>query len=682
MSRAPPIHEIAFHQKALPPVKLPLPTQKDRTVVLSQWFEQARHLHLSGNLADAGDYYAAILRAQPGHVDAKHLLGVLKVQEGRLVEAQRLLRQVIAAVPGLPPAHVNLGDALRLSGKLAEALQSYERAIALNPLYPEAHVNRGLTLSALGRQAEAVDAFSHVLDIKPGHVEALNNRGNALVDLGRHAEALADYDRALLAQPHHVGMLYNRGNVLRALGRAEDALESYDRALTLMPDMAGALNNRGNLLRDLDRPAEALADFDRVLAMTPGDALALNNRGNVLRSLDRPDEALESYRRAVALVPGFASAHNNIGDLLAELGRLDEAEHAFRTAISLDPAFTSAWLNLTTAVKIRPGDPMIAAMSDVRGRLTDPVDLARIDHALGKSLADTGEPERAFQHYMAGAAARRSVLAYDEAATLAMFDAIKRLFTPDFIASWAGRGDAMRRPIFILGMPRSGTSLVEQIIASHPDVHGAGELTALNAAFNPVLAPLGGFPNGLSGIDAAAFLDIAARYSDLAAPPGGGSRRVTDKMPLNFLFVGLIHLAMPGARILHTVRNATDTCLSCFMQHFTAGHEFTNDQGELGRYYRAYEALMAHWRGVLPAGSFLDVRYEDVVGDLEGEARRMLAYCGLDWNDECLAFHRSARPVRTASLAQVRQPIYTRSVERWRAYEPWLGPLLAALRGA
>ena len=290
--------------------------------------------------------------------------------------------------------------------------------------------------------------------------------------------------------------------------------------------------------------------------------------------------------------------------------------------------------------------------------------------ALGKALADIREYEQSFRHQLQANALQRQQFTYDEIGAHTKIDRIRSAFTPEVMQSLTGVGDPSSLPVFIVGMPRSGTSLIEQILASHPRVFGAGELDLLgqlviagtsNGITRDWVQTLG--PRYLSGIRA-------------LAPPRD---RITDKMPSNFLFVGLIHIALPNARIIHARRNPVDTCLSCFSKLFAGEQQFAYDLGELGRYYRAYDRLMAHWRDVLPEGRMLEVDYEEVVADLEVQARRIIGYCGLEWNDACLEFHKTERAVRTASVMQVRQPIYRSSIGRWRPYARMLTPLLDAL---
>ena len=265
---------------------------------------------------------------------------------------------------------------------------------------------------------------------------------------------------------------------------------------------------------------------------------------------------------------------------------------------------------------------------------------------------------------------------------MALFDRIQAVFTRELISAKSGGGDSSPMPIFVIGMPRSGTTLVEQIIASHPAVHGAGELQALNDVILTVRGPDGNtilYPEFVPAIDRLALQQIGARYVALVRRLAQGRPRVTDKMPSNYYFAGLIHLALPNATVIHTLRDPVDTCVSCFSKLFSAQQNHTYDLGELGRYYKRYERLMAHWRRVLPPGRILDVRYEEVVADLDSAARRIIAHCALPWDERCLSFHETGRPVRTASATQVRKPIYSSAVGRWRVYGDELQPLLDAL---
>jgi len=373
-----------------------------------------------------------------------------------------------------------------------------------------------------------------------------------------------------------------------------------------------------------------------------------------------------------------------MGLALKVLGRLDEARQAFVRAIGIDPNLINAYFHFADSTTFVVGDPHLAMMEALAAR-TEPThpDRFQLDFALAKAYADINDRRRSFERLLSGNAAKRATISYDEKSALALFDRIIATFTPTLIAAKSGVGHPSPWPIFIIGMPRSGTTLIEQILASHPRVHGAGELSIINDVIRAMRAPgsdNSAYPEFVPSLDASALMQIGARYVAAVARLAPADQHITDKMPSNYLFTGLIHLALPNAKIIHALRDPIDTCLSCFSKPF-AGLHHTHDLAEIGRYYRRYQRLMEHWNCVLPVGRILQVRYEDVVANVEREARRIITHCGLDWDERCLAFERTQRPVRTISATQVRRPIYETAIGRWRMYEPFLGPLLAELEG-
>jgi tetratricopeptide (TPR) repeat protein len=433
------------------------------------------------------------------------------------------------------------------------------------------------------------------------------------------------------------------------------------------------------------RREEAGNLLKRALALNPNDAYAVKLSAYLAFERGDLDSALAQARRTLALMPDQADAYSILGDAWRDIGRLHEARDAYIKAIDLDPNRGAYYFALANCTKFDPADRHFAAMESLAAKSTELPKLDRIylDFALGKAYADLKEYRRSFQHLLAANAAKRATVGYDERSTLEFFDRIEQTFSAELMAAKSGGGDPSRRPIFVLGMPRSGTTLVEQMLASHPAVYGAGELTTLRDIAQIMRGPPGKeiqYPDYVQPLDQAATRAIGAEYIKRLAALAPQGERVTDKMPSNYYFVGLIHLILPNAVIIHTVRDPIDTCLSCFSTLFRLNEQLhTYGLGEIGRYYVRYQQLMMHWRRVLPQGRILDVRYEEMVGDPEGQARRILEHCGLPWDDRCLAFHQTDRPVRTASAAQVRQPIYKNAVGRWRAYEEWLGPLLAEL---
>ena len=640
-----------------------------------------------GRPAQALASYDQALAINPNAIETLYNRGNALAELGRMEEALAGFERTLALKPDLVEALTNRGGALLELKRPQEALASCDQAIALRPGDPVAHDNRGSALRALGRAAEAVASYDKALASRSDFPEALSHRGDALRDLARAEEALASYDRAIAVRPHYAEALNNRGNALVDLERHVDALESYDRALAARPDYVDALANRAVVLKELRRHAEALESCDRALALRPDHIEALNSRANALADLKRTEDALACYDRLLAIDPHHAAAHDNRGIVLIELGRLEEASRSIEKAIDLAPRRVRAYYNLMECKKLSAGDPRLAAMAELAENMSSLADREQIElgFALGKAYAEIGWHDRSFRRLIEANAVKRKQTFYDEGASLAGFERIKAAFTDVLLRAQEGLGDPSCAPVFILGMPRSGTTLVEQTLASHPKLFGAGEIAdfgkATVAALRRAQRSAQDFPEAISTMSGEGLRRLGEDYLGRIRAKAPAAERIANKTPENFRLVGLIHLALPNARIIHVRRDPVDTCVSCFSKLFVENLPYAYDLGELGRYFSAYEDLMAHWRAILPEGVMLDVRYEEVVADLEGQTRRILDHCGLEWDARCLDFHRTARSVRTASVAQVRQPIYASAVGRWRAYEAFLAPLIAALRG-
>jgi len=510
--------------------------------------------------------------------------------------------------------------------------------------------------------------------------DALCNKGIVLHREGKLAEAEQIYLKVLAEVPRHADANHLLGVLRHQQNRTREAITLLEAALKEQPDAPDMLSNYAGMLKTVGLGDEAFAVYEKVLAIAPNHPGALNGRGAVLLDRNRYDEALTAYDAALAADPGFVVALANRGRALQFMGRFDEARADLERALAMEPLRTGIYLDYVETNTIKPGDTLPERMAALLQR-TDLPPLGRIqmEFALAKAHDDLGEERRGFEHLIKGNALKRSLVSYDEAASARFFDRIMEVFTPELMRQKTKlKGDPSNRPIFILGMMRSGSTLIEQILASHPKVHGGGELTAFIEGAGRAEGGLA-YPEFVPGLDKAALKDRAARYLEAVEVAAPGAERVTDKMPSNFLWAGLIHLVFPNAVILHTVRDPLDTCVSCFSKLFLEDHPHTYDLAELGRFYRRYEELMTHWHKVLPKGRILDVRYEDVVADLEGQTRRILKHCGLPWDKHCLSFHANKRPIRTASVAQVRQPLYGNAVGRARAYDEFLGPLKKAL---
>lgn len=639
-------------------------------------------LYRAGRLDEAVAAAGRFTRRWPRVAVGWNVLAASHQAAGRPAEAAEAYRRAVRLEPGNPDAHNNHGLVLWLLGRSGEAEAAYRRALEARPAFPEARFNLGLVLADLGRDDEAEACFQAVLEDRPGFADAANALGNLYRGRGRLADAEAAYRRALAQRPGYAEVESNLGEVLRAQGRVDEAIAAFGRALKRRPGYAEAHSNLGLALADAGRPRDAAAAYRRALEFAPQRVEIGVNLGRALRDQGRLDEAERAYRDVLDARPESADAWTGLGNLLADRGRLDEAIRAYRRALELEPDNARLHYHLAAVKRFTPGDPDLETLERHLGAASErpAADGAYLHYAAAKAHADAGaDPDRVFGHYAAGARLWRSTLDYDVAADEALFAAIAATFDGTGAASPAGPGEAAA-PIFIVGMPRSGTTLVEQMLASHPRVHGAGERPDLDRIVAAESRARGrSFPGWVAGLAPDEVAALRRRYGEAVIDPVTGADRITDKMPANFRYLGLVATMLPEARVVHVRRSPADTCVSCFTYLFAGRQAFSYDLAELGRYYRAYDALMAHWRAVLPDGFMLEVHYEDLVGEPERELRRLLAHCGLDWDAGCLDFHRSERAVETASAAQVRQPLYRDAIGRWRAYRAHLGPLLEAL---
>lgn len=535
-----------------------------------------------------------------------------------------------------------------------------------------------------GRATEADAECDRLLLLDPKHAEALHLSGMLAMQHGQFERAVDLLTRAVGAAPAFALAHFNLGVALQHLGRNPAAVQAYQRARTLNPQHLETQFNLGNVLAALERFDEAVQAYEQARALNPAIAQVHNNLGNVLAGLGRNGDAIAAYRAAIALSPQNADAFTNLAGALQVQGALAEALEATGEALAIDPAHAAAWFVRSEVKSYTPGDGEIDQLQALIAA-DDPPRLGNtartnLEFALSKAWMDVGDADQAFAHLQAANRLKRATLDYDVQDDVRGFDALAKVFDRAFLDRFAGAGDPSDAPIFVLGMPRSGTTLVEQILAAHPDVFGAGELTALMSAIDQEDLPLETLAQRLAGLTPEGFRKLAAGYLAAARPPAVGAAHFTDKMPGNFRFVGLIGLILPNARIVHCVRDPIDTCLSCFTKQFSGRQDFAYDLAELGTFYAAYKRMMAHWRAIMPADRFIEVRYEDVVDDLEAQARRLTAFCGLAWNDACLDFHNTVRPVRTASANQVRKPIYRSSMQRWRPYERHLHALIEAMQ--
>jgi tetratricopeptide (TPR) repeat protein len=575
--------------------------------------------------------------------------------------------------------------ALRLAKRPAEAEQLYRAVLASNPEHFDSLHAVGVLSLDRNAPHEALAPLEKAVSLQPQSAEAHNDLGMALATLDRPGEAIAHFEKAIALKPDFAAAHNNLGNALKAERRLGEAIRHFKEAIALRPDYPLAEFNLAGALAKQERHDDAVEHYRKALAARPDWIAALCGLGFSLHINDQTEQGLACYERVLLLDPACADAHHGFGLTQQALGLLRESRNAFEKAVELAPAVPAYHRSLAETKQFRSDDPQLAAMEGLARRMDTfgEEQQAALHFGLGKAYADLGRHAISFEHLLRGNAIRHRLDEYDEPAQLDMMRHIEKVFTAELLRRRPEAGDLSPLPILIVSMPRSGSTLIEQILASHPRIHGAGELRFLTRATKAFRGRRVEecFPEIANHLSAGQLRQYAAGYVEHLRSRAPAAERVTDKMPSNYLYIGLTHMALPNARIIHARRDPLDTCVSCFSHNF--GHKsFTSDLGALGRYYRSYEVLMAHWRTVLPPGVMLEVQYEELVADFENHARRIVEFCGMDWDPRCLAFYETKRPVRTASVTQVREPIFTSSIGRWREYEPWLAPLFDALGSA
>jgi tetratricopeptide (TPR) repeat protein len=527
------------------------------------------------------------------------------------------------------------------------------------------------------RPTEACAAFEHVLALHPDRAEAHCDYANLLATIGRYDEALAYVERAIALDTGFVNAYVLAALILADRGQCDAALEWLDRAPSKSPPV---LAIQAEILIRFERYAEALAGAREAGSKQPDNADAHNCLGIVYSMLQRDEEAIAAFDRAIALDPKNAESLVQKGLILMQRGLKDEGTALFDGALALDPSSANVRYTRAAALDfLLHADEISAMEGSLRSnQARAATDRMYLHFALAGAYLRNSEAAKVFPHLHAGNQIKRSLISYDAGAEERRVTDIIAAFPPSRMTP--PEGELGASAIFIVGMPRSGTTLIEQILASHPVVHGAGEVPNLEIVVGRKSTALRrGDPDYIATLPPDDFRAIGREYLARMGPLPNGASRYVDKMLSNRHYAGLIHLALPGARIIHCRRDPLDICLSCYSKLFNAGQLYSYDLVELGRYYRSYERLMAHWRAVLPEDRFFEIDYEGVVENLEETARRLTAFCGLDWSPRCLQFHETVRTVRTASMSQVRQPLYDSSIGRWQQFSAELAPLLQVL---
>ncbi|HEY7887806.1 MAG TPA: sulfotransferase [Steroidobacteraceae bacterium] len=634
-----------------------------------------------GQAAAAEKWLRALEAESPGEVNCLWLLGVALLEQSRIEDSVAMLERALQSAPGFAEARVDLARAWRRAGRAAQAREEVRRVLEELPHHHRAWLAYGDVLVDLGQYDDARIAFERARLTDPERVHIEEATAALLEGDRRRSEEL--FRVVLRRDPSHAAALCGLAAVSLAADVPHDAERLLRHALRQSEHLPLAYRGLAPALLGLGRLTEAEAATRYLARIEPKSPQTWVTAAGVAIRLMRQTEAIDAYERALQLRPQEVGLRMSIGHLQKTLGQRADSEASYKAALAMDPGRAEAYWSLADLKNYAFSDEEIAAMQ----RLTDsdprgPSNEAQLDFALGKAFEQRRRYREAFAYYARGAELRRREAPFDIAQFERRCERIRAFFDAAFFAAHRNGGDSSRAPIFIVGLPRSGSTLVEQILASHSAVEGTMELlNVLNIVreFDDMAPGRNGYPQAVGSAAPERFTELGRRYVEQTAPLLRLDRqRFTDKLPNNFSHIGLIHAILPHATVIDARRHPMDACFSTFKQYFAEGQNFSYDLEDLGRYYRCYLALMDHWDAVLP-GKVLHVRYEELVRSPEAGIRRLLGHCGLDFEPGCLAFHETRRAVRTASAEQVRQPIYTSAVGHWRHFEKELEPLRRAL---
>lgn len=571
---------------------------------------------------------------------------------------------------------------MQQQGRLAEAEKLYNRILAQFPQHAPALHFLGLALHQRDQHEQANRLMRQALAIAPDNPVFLTNTIHALMGQGLTQQALPLFQTLIDLDPANAPAWHELGAALNQLGGKEDAIDCWRRALAIDPNYKPAVLALGDELREMTFRDEAATVYRQALRQAPHDTELICSLAELLIESGHADQAVTLLDNS----PGSNTPDINYYRGIAQLtlGTFKESNTSFRRTIELAPDFYHAYVHLTATEKIALNDPIYEYLERVSHteQLRSAEQQVNVEFSLGKILQDNEQYDHAFEHFTAGNRACRTIRPYSSQQQAKQAAALKTRIDADFIEKMHAFGNPSELPVFIVGMPRSGTTLTEQILARHPAVHSGGEMVLLHGILRKHLGRKYRLElaNGLADMDSETFARIGTELVTGLTQIADGASRITDKMPSNFLLSGWLHALLPNARIIHCQRSPLDTCVSCYTTLFNRSHEFSNDLEDLGRYYSVYLDMMAHWRSLLPAERLFELNYEALVADPEPVVRRMLDFIGLPWDPACLTFGKTSKTVQTASVLQVRQPLYGSSVGRWRHYAAHLAPLQAALR--
>jgi tetratricopeptide (TPR) repeat protein len=621
------------------------------------------------------------LNEHPRDANLLCLLGASLIRQQKPKEAEHVLSRAVRIYASFSRAHEGLAEALIMQGRLKEALASLEQAEALEPGSPSIRMKKAKVLTGLGNEDDATRELEASFKLTP-HREDLV-RGLGLQRMGNLRDAEKVYRDVLLKDPSNVDALRLLAGVAMRAKQWGDAEALLERALELAPDFHQGWFDLGLSRQEQDKTAEAIHAYEQVIRLEPGLPQGYTSVGTVKAMIGSHDEAMEQFQAALERDPAHFGALSGMGHVLKTIGKQDEAIASYRECVRQNPDHGETWWSMANLKTFKFTDDEIESMAARAERETlIEEQRANFFFALGKAWEDKKDYDQAFEYYARGNANRRDRESYDPVQTVDLHDRFIETFSKEFLEEQRGGGCDSRAPILIVGLPRSGSTLIEQILASHPDVEGTHELPDLGRVARSI--GLGredrkAYPEAMASLGSAElrrlgeeYLQRTERHRELGKP------RFTDKLPNNFVHVGFLELVLPNAKIINAKRHPLDSCLGGFKQLFARGQPFTYDQFEIAEFYLEYQRIMDHWHEVLP-GRVLDVQYENVVDNLETQVRRILEYCELPWNDACLRYYDNERAVKTASSEQVRQPIYSSAKHRWRNFEKHLGPMIEVL---
>jgi tetratricopeptide (TPR) repeat protein len=649
---------------------------------------EAIELINSGRISKAEALCRAAVKRNADDVNMTALLGATLFKAGQHAEAEKYLRISTRLAPNFAKPWSDLGTLLVETHRPEEAVEILENAVLLDPAESDAWFNLGKARAMLGRGPEADQAFEKSFELNPER-KALAHAAEHQ-QAGRLGEAEKVYREILRTNPENVDALRLLGTLMMTIGRVHQAENLFRRAAAYAPDYVEAHLDLGRILKEQQRLQESIESFERAIELEPANVQANFQLASVLAPAARTHDAIEAYRKVLSIRPRHAGAWLGLGHTLKTVGQQVEAIEAYRECIRQKPASGETYWSLANLKTYKLTDEDIATMEShvARQDLDEEFDVqSRVNFlfALAKAWEDRGDFERAWQLYDEGNQTQRMEENYDPVQGEVMNDEIIRVFDTEFMEQHSGKGHPSPAPIFIIGLPRSGSTLLEQILASHSMVEGTAELPYIGlvaTSLNRNRADGVTYPRAMRELTGEQLQKLGQDYLDLAQiHRSEGTPRFIDKMPNNFPSVGFINLILPNAKIIDARRYPMDSCLSCYRQLFARGQSFTYDLTEIGEYFLQYQRMMDHWHEVLP-GRCLTVQYEDMVTDFDNQLRRLLDYCELPWEENCARFYETDRPVRTASSEQVRQPVYTRSIHFWRNYADHLEELREVLEPA